>query len=324
MSDIAVYAVVHPAVMRFFGDFRNSLQPQLADGFDAWLSLDGVSEDDVIAVTGRTAAVRFVEPPTESTSSTSTPIDVRRWALSRLTDDYSAVVLLDSDDVLLPGRLAAAHRSLEQYDVYSCALRVVDESTSPLPVPLFTLMQDGLERLQRGALLATANVVGFGNSAFRSDVLQVCLDVPSDAVLMDWLVASRAHLAGATFTFDTVPRMLYRQYGSNTANILPPFTGERILADTRLVLDHYRLLLSTPHGSRRSTEPFERAWTRVTSFLSWLEAQEHDVRTNLNEYVGRLNALSTKTFLWWQHVALDLPGLDFSSAPGSQEEEGRT
>jgi hypothetical protein len=324
MSDVAVYAVVHPGVMRFFSDFWNSLQPQLGDGFEAWLSLDGVAADEVLAVTGPTASVRFVEPQAVSSAGPGSPVDIRKWALAKLTADYAAVVLLDCDDVLLPERLEAARRSLEQYDVYACALRIVDESTSPSPVPLFTLSEDEVDRLRHGALLATANPVGFGNSAFRSEVLAACLDVPTDARLMDWLVASRAHLAGASFTFDTAPRMLYRQYGNNTANILPPFTGDRILTDTRRVLDHYRALLTTPHDSVRSVAPFERAWDHVKNFHDWLEAPGHSPRRNLTEYVERLNALPMRTFLWWQHVALELPGLDFRTDPVSQEEEVHT
>ena len=303
-----MYAVVYPAVMPFLSEFWASLEPQVSDGIHVCLSLDGVRYEEVRAVVGSGRTIRFIDSNRPVLAPKPNPVDIRRDALFTLTGEYAAIVLQDCDDVLMPGRVDAALTSLADHDVYACAMRIVDEAMVVVGVPDFTLDEDDVPELRQGALLSRVNVVGFGNSAYRSEVLRACLDVPSSAVLMDWLVASRAHLAGAEFDFDVEPRMFYRQYGRNTASVVPPFSEERILIDTHRVVEHYRTLLSTPFGSMRSAAPFERAKARSEQFLDWLEEPLTAGVSNMTRYLKRINATPRKTFLWWEHVAHDVPG----------------
>lgn len=324
MSGIAVYAVVYPAAMRFFGEFWSSLAPQLIEGFELCLSLDGVTEDEVWAVTGPEQRLRLAPVTSGSNGHWPTPAEIRDKDLAGLAKEFYAVVLLDSDDIVLPGRLEAARNALSEHDVYACALEIVGEDARPLQVPDFALDDSELHELNRGALLADVNAFGFSNSAYRSEILRQCLEVPSQTVLMDWLVASRAHLIGASFTFDAVPRMQYRQYGNNTAKVIPPFTADRVLADTRRVIEHYGLLLDAAHGAGRSVTPFERARERADRLIRWFGAPgAASGVTNLMEYVARLNAMPKKTYLWWQHLTLEVPELGYA-AGDSEREDTRT
>lgn len=302
MAEVAVYSVIHPGSMRFLPHFWQSLEPQITGGFAVCLTLDSVEAKEVTAVTGQRDDLRLMEA-SMATSSDRSPAAIRQRALETLVTEFSGIIFVDSDDVLLPGRLGAARTALLTHDVHACALVISDESGASIDVAPFTLDSDELIELREGTLLARMNAFGFGNSAYRSEVLKDCLEMPTNTVLMDWLVASRAYLLGANFTFDPVPRMKYRQYGSNTASVLAPFSPERVLRDARRVVDHYGLLLDNPYGSVRSAVPFQEARDRMTSFLEWLEVQGgRGEYKNLLEYTNRLNTQSKQTYLWWQHV----------------------
>lgn len=298
MRTLAAYTVVYPAAMRFLYEFWTSLAPQIGTSVDVHISLDGVAPDEVRMVIGQEAAVRFW-PADEGAS----PAHIRSTVLTELTSVYDGVVLLDSDDILLAGRIDAAVSGLEAADVYGSAMQLVDELGRPIPGGFFAPSSAQIARLgSEPPLLARLNVFGFSNSAYRSQVLRDCLPVPNSTVLMDWLVASRAHLAGAKFVFDREPRMLYRQYGTNTAVVLPPFTPARIKRDAALVAQHHSLLLEGPHASVRDPGPFAHAAQMSGEFLRWL-GEGHSSEERASAYAARLSTAEQRGWLWWEHVA---------------------
>ncbi len=144
------------------------------------------------------------------------------------------------------------------------------------------------------------NVFGFSNSAYRSDLLKRCLPIPSEAVLVDWFLATRAWLFGARLTFDHVPRMDYRQHPFNTAKVRTPFSREQVISDTALVRRHFQILLGEPNlgyaaerfaalgGQTREVERFHKNVV-VDS-------------VKLGNYVKALNALEPVP-IWWSCVA---------------------
>ena len=289
MSGLAVYSVVYPAALRFFADFWRGLARELDEGVTVYLSLHGVRPADLELAWGGRVEATFVRAP-----DSATPAEVRSLALVEVCAAHDAVVLLDSDDVVLPGRLAAAREALEEADAYACAMRLVDERGEPLGDGLtFTLGPEEEAALVEGELLARVNAFGFSNSAYRAEALAAALPVPSDTVLMDWLVVSRACLAGAELAFDSRPFMAYRQYGANTARVVPPFDPERIVTDARRVVRHHELL-AAPAGAA----PFRRAAAKARAFLAWLEADEG----NAVVYSRRLAEAPRDVYLWWQHV----------------------
>ena len=133
MSAIALYTAVYPGAARFLAAWYASVQAQADRDFDLWISLDGLTEAAVAAQLGHRPAATFVVAETGST-----PAQVRQQALTRIADHYDAVVLVDSDDLLHPDRVAAARAWLDGADVAACGLRLVDEAGQPLGVSLAT------------------------------------------------------------------------------------------------------------------------------------------------------------------------------------------
>ena len=290
MSAVALYTAVYPGAARFLHDWYASVRAQADRDFDLWISLDGLTEAAVVERLGTRPPATFVvaEPG-------FTPAEVRQQALTRIADRYDAVVLVDSDDLLHPDRVAAARAGLQGADVAACGLRLVDEDGQPLGVSLETPPDEEAE-----TTLPRTNVFGLSNTAYRSAVLRACLPIPAAAALVDWYLVTMAWLQGARLAFDPIPRMDYRQHGSNMARIRSPFTTERVRTDTALVREHFRLVLDgLPPGANpaRATQVRDAA-TDVAAF------EQRVVRdaTILARYVRELNA-APPPLVWWASVA---------------------
>lgn len=286
---LALYTVVYPGVEPYLPQWYASVRSQTDQHFDLWVSLDGLGFHEVEAAVGRDIPAQWAiaEPG-------ASPAGLRSTTLELLSRRYPAVVLVDSDDVLEPSRVEAARAGLRSADVVGCALRVANAEARPLGPVLAPPADPDWERL-----LARHNVFGLSNTAYRAEVLRACLPLPPQAVLSDWLLVLRAWGAGAALCFDRVPRMLYRQHGSNVARVVPPFTPEYVLRAAELVLGHYQHVLGPAAGIPPDRlESVRQAGGEAAVF-------ERTMRTapaRLGRYVEALNRLEPR-YVWWWCVA---------------------
>lgn len=286
----AVYTTIYPGVEPYLMDWYRSVRQQTDQEFQLWIGLDNLESEFVQSVLGSDLKAKWVMAPYGAT-----PAQIRQHALGRIVETCSAVVLVDSDDVLHPSRVAAARADLETSELAGCALCLIDQQGQDLgltfgPPPELTL-EDVFPR---------NNVFGLSNSAFRSDLLRRCLPIPSDAVLVDWFLASRAWLLGAKLAFDRVPRMDYRQHPANTARVRLPFSGDQVISDTALVRRHFQLLLteSTTDFMADRVAALTRAKAEVEKFHQRVVLDPDQ----LDLYVKALNTLQPP-LLWWSCVA---------------------
>jgi len=203
-------------------------------------------------------------------------------------------VLVDSDDLLYPARVERARKALQTYEVAGCALSIIDEMGRSLGTTFGPPAGASIE-----ALLPSYNVFGMSNSAYRSEVLRACLPIPPNCVLVDWLLATRAWAHGASMSFDAAPGMAYRQYGANTARVVPPFTEQQVLEAAGRVLNHYRAVMSSGCGIPvDKLEQLQTAQSRAETFMTSIS---RSART-LHNYVQALNGIPP-LYIWWWCVA---------------------
>jgi hypothetical protein len=291
---LALHTTVYPGCEPFFADWYASVLAQTDRRFDLWISLDMVTPQQAEAAAGRRIVAQFV-PGHDG----DTPASVRERAFEVLIACYDAVVFADADDVLEPTRIEAARHALNTCDVSGCALRLSDASGTDLGVSFGAPHGADL-----AGLLPRYNVFGLSNSAYRSAVLAKCLPLPTDCVLIDWLLVSRAVATGAELGFDHVPRMIYRRHDNNCAPVLPPFTERQVLTASTRVVEHYGYLLDSDWRWRKGNrQPFERARARACAFHHAMHASSE----LLHRYVKALNTLPPQYVWWWAvgHPALE-------------------
>lgn len=289
VNRVALYTAMHPGAVPYLGAWWASVAGQTDAEFDLWISVDGLRIEDAMSAMGARPRAIWMRAP-----AGASPTAIRAHAIEMMAGEYDAIVFVDSDDVLHPTRIAAAREALAEHDVAACALRIIDAEGRDLARTF-----GAGETADPSALLPRYNVFGLSNSAYRSDVLRRCLPIPPACVASDWLMATRAWAMGAALAFDATPRMSYRQYGSNTARVIPPFTHEHVRAATECVAAHYRYVLesgwSLPDIVRRE---LRLARARVECFRQAITTRER----TLDAYVDALNAL-TPRYVWWWCVA---------------------
>lgn len=290
-NKIGVYTTVYPAVLKYLPEWYDSVRSQVDRDFELWIGLDGLTQGEVENRTGCPIEARWVQ-----SAGNSTPASIRDSALSQMVAAGCDVVLVDSDDILCPSRVAAAREALRTSDLIACALEIIDENGRSLD------SQFNLDpALRASQILPRNNVFGFSNSAYRCDLLEQCLPIPRDAVLVDWYVATRAWLLGAELSFDRNVRMKYRQYSANTARIRLPFWPEQILSESALVRRHFQLVLAS--GDQDKFLPGR--WAQFLCAARDIEQFDryiHQSSENLTAYVDSLNR-AVKQPIWWTSIA---------------------
>lgn len=288
---VAVYTTVYPAVLKYLREWYRSVQEQTDADFELWIGLDALTQADVEGALGRHVEAHWFEA-----LASSTPARIRDLALRQMTAAGCDVILVDSDDILHASRVATARQALRTSDLAGCALEIVDESGTPLGAE-FNLDP----AMQASQVLPRNNVFGFSNSAYRCELLERCLPIPSDAVLVDWYLATRAWLFGAELSFDHNVRMKYRQYDANTARVRMPFWPDQILSDSALVRRHFQLVMTS--GGQEHFLPGR--WTQLLCAARDIEQFEryiHQSPENLKAYLDSLNR-AVKRPIWWTSVA---------------------
>lgn len=287
---LAVYTTIYPGVEAYLSEWYESLCQQTDQDFQLWIGLDMLASESVRNLLGSGVKANWVVAP-----SGSTPAEIRQQSLTQIVETCSGIVLVDSDDLLHPSRVAAARADLQTSELAGCALRLIDQQGENLGLTF------GLPpQLRPEDVFPRNNVFGFSNSAFRSELLRRCLPIPADAVLADWFLATRAWLSGARLAFDHVPRMDYRQHPTNTARVRFPFNRNQIISDTALVRRHFQFLLAEP--TRDFVAERYVALRRVTAEVEQFHQSIVLQPAQLDGYVEAFNTLHPPP-LWWSSVA---------------------
>ena len=288
---VALCTTVYPGVEPFLGDWCRSVEEQTTLPAQIWIAVDGLSIDALIAQLGVSQWVNWVQA-----EPGDTPALVRQRLLERVVETCEQVILVDSDDVLHPQRVAAACARLRHSDLTGCGLRLVDARGMPMGETILRLPDHTVPE----TVLPRHNIYGLSNTAWRSAALRICLPIPAQVEIVDWYLATRAWLCGFRLDFDNTGLMDYRQHGSNMVCVQGPFTPEQVRRDTQRVLDHFEMVQKAPLEGGLATRR-----RRLAEVAADVERFQHVVladRERLERYVKALNTLQSQP-LWWVSVA---------------------
>ena len=290
MGTLALYTTVYPGVERYLADWFAALRRQTDQDFQLWIGLDAMSVESAKQAMGGDPDAVWV--PGERGD---TPATIRQRAWAKIVERHDAVVLVDSDDVMYPTRMATARATLRDYDLLGCALRLIDERGMSLnmtfTLPPNTAPEDAFPR---------TNVFGLSNTAFRAEMLRRCLPIPAEVTLVDWYLSTRAWLLGASMAFGERAEMDYRQHPANMARVRPPFDEQQVIEDTERVRKHFRLVRASSFEGAcpRRVAELEQAAADVEAFHERVVSRP----SLLARYLQGLNEQQS-TPLWWSWIA---------------------
>jgi hypothetical protein len=278
----ALYTTFYPAAKPYLQTWADSVAAQSDKNVDLWIAVDNLETKGLVLPDMKAYWLH--------TNPDDTPASLRGRAFEEIIQSYDAVIFVDSDDVLLPDRVAVAKDYLKSFDVYGCALKLIDTHGKDTGQVFSSPRTDWAD------LLSKHNIFGLSNTAYRTETLANCLPFAPDTVMVDWLLITRALEHNAYLYFDQTPHMLYRQYANNTAKVLPPYSTGEIWKATQLVLEHHAKLAGE-QGAGELFQHLNRRWDEVQQFSA--NIADSNV---LARYTEALNALKP-VFLWWECVA---------------------
>lgn len=288
MSSTALYTTIYPGEEAYLKPWYNSVNDQTDNDFDIVIGLDAFTPEQVFEHVGQKISARFVVA-----DQGATPVEVRTKPIELMVNEYEQVVFTDSDDILHPGRVAAAKEDLRICDLSACALEIVNEdgagADQMFPMKEHVAIED---------LLPVSNVFGLSNTAYRCELLKNLMPFPRECVMMDWFMVTKAWLMGAEIYRNPLPLMSYRQHGANTARVIAPFNEKQILNGCRLLKLHYTLLsdyVLTRYPNKAGL--FSEAESRLDIFTNSMED-----KAKLNAYLHELNRLKEE-HIWWSWLA---------------------
>lgn len=288
---IALCTAVYPGVEPFLGDWYRSVEQQTTLHAQIWIAVDGLPIDAVMAHLGASPRVNWIQAePGDS------PALVRQRLLERVVETCDHVILVDSDDVLHPKRVAAACDRLRQSDLTGCGLLLVDAQGKPMGETILRLPDNTAPDM----VLPRHNVYGLSNTAWRAAALRRCLPIPASVEIVDWYLATCAWLCGFRLDFDNEAHMDYRQHGNNMVCVQGPFTPEQVRRDTERVLHHLDVVRQAPLEGGLSARR-----KRLAEVAADVKRFQHVVladRERVERYVKALNTLQSQP-LWWVSVA---------------------
>lgn len=288
---VALCTAIYPGVEPFLGDWYRSVEQQTTLQAQIWIAVDGLPIDSVVAHLGASPQVNWVQA-----EPGDTPALVRQRLLERAVETCDHVILVDSDDILHPQRVAAACDRLRHSDLTGCGLRLVDARGKPMGETILRLPENSAPE----TVLPRHNVYGLSNTAWRSAALRICLPIPAQVEIVDWYLATRAWLCGFRLDFDNTAHMDYRQHGNNMVCVQGPFTPEQVRRDTERVRRHFEVVQQVPlEGGLAARRK------RLAEAAADVERFQHVVladRERLVRYVKALNTLQSQP-LWWVSVA---------------------
>lgn len=289
MKHTALFTTVYPAVLPYLQDWYRSAKNQSDVDFEFCIASDSLTKEEVFAATLEEfqASWYFAE-------TGESPVTIRINALRSICERYDTIILVDSDDILLPYRVERSKRFIENSDLNACALDLVDENGTPMHTTIGHFFNPA--RMDLLDFLLYRNIFGFSNMAFRTTLLFQLLKVSPKSPILDWNFATRSAAMGARINFDTVSGMLYRQHRSNLACILPPFHKDVLIQSTFLVLEYYQDILNMlPPDARKRIETRRR---EAALFYKKISTEAEICET----YLEAVNAIYEERY-WWSFVA---------------------
>ena len=127
LNSLALYTTIYPGVEPYLQAWYRSVLEQSDQDYQLWIGLDALEVTAAVeALGGEPQATWVMAAPGE------TPAQIRQRAFTQIVKACDGVVLVDSDDVLHPSRVAAARVALETSELNGCALRLVDQQGQAL------------------------------------------------------------------------------------------------------------------------------------------------------------------------------------------------
>lgn len=278
---IAVATCVYEAARPWLGDWIDGViaaKSQFAGEVRLIIVNDGLRDADHTLSALQFAAETKIIP----TAAATIPLVRRDMCKVAASEDVNAVIFLDCDDVILPDAIKLHVDALSKADISYGNLKVLVAEHDVDTEELF-FSPECIPRSVSFGGLDRGNVIGFGNSAVRKDVLANGLHgFHKDVELADWFFYRRLVQCGYVARQTAGPVARYRLLDTGLASKRPRHcdeTFQRHINLLRVFLEH---------------QPDHYRFSSVIEFLAGVQSDPGIER--------RLGSMSDKRGPWFSYL----------------------
>lgn len=234
MSRTAVFSVIFPSNLPFFGAFLDSLARQRDNSFDLFLLSDNVPDIEQHVKAYRTVF------PIHCQNVRGSIAAIRKAGFSEISRrGYEYIIFADTDDLLGEYRIEKAVRALQKVSLAVSDLTSIDAEGNIVQESFWAKRIEDQFIFSRD-FINTFNVVGLGNTAIRGDLVKD-IDLPDDLITIDWFWFYRL-MESHSAMFLHQGGCYYRQHDRNTVGVSAVNPG-KLRTIVQAKLHHYRNLV---------------------------------------------------------------------------------
>ncbi|MCK5092439.1 MAG: glycosyltransferase [Gammaproteobacteria bacterium] len=281
MSKVAFITVVYPGCEKYLPEFVASINDQTYKDFDLVVLNDKCSDIEVIKKHNENS---LIEIKTEN----RTPAEIRAYGLKYvLQNQYSHVILGDSDDWFEDNRVEASLNALSDSDIIVNDLHLAKDRKHIYKKNYLSCRFENNQNIYIDDLL-DKNILGLSNTAIKLNNVDY-FDIGKEIVAIDWFIFSHLLLDGLRAKFINETATYYRQHDDNIIG-LGALTIDSLRKGLSIKKSHYKNLVEVDN---RYTALYER-YRNIDELL----ADDHKLFTLLEDLSGK----SIKYPLWWEEA----------------------
>lgn len=212
MKSTVVLTFTYPSVKEYFDEFLKSMNAQTERNFDLIIVNDGL--ENVADKVGD-----FPLLDISIFNCEKTPAKNREFGLRLVKEKgYKYCILADSDDCFSENRVADSVKVLQNSDIVANDLTISNNKGTILIEKYFS------KRLVDGYIiprefLREKNILGFSNTAFKTELIDFDIIIPEDLRIVDWYFYTLLLNKGCKATFTSKSITYYRQSDNNIIGI---------------------------------------------------------------------------------------------------------
>lgn len=228
----ALVTYIYPNSIKYFDDFHSTILNQSNRDFEVIFFNDGIENDFF-------KKIKFQHKVIDIDGS---PLEIRFKSFNILKNlEYDKFIFLDSDDTMSSNRIEILKRKLDSSYIVCNDLNLMNENN--------IIYQNSIwkNRLHEGfsfgyTFLKDKNIVGFGNTAFRRELLKTEIVFNKNPLVADWFVFYQLlKKSKKACVFTSECQTNYRQHENNDAGI-KEISEERLSFVVKVTNQQYKAL----------------------------------------------------------------------------------
>lgn len=230
---IAIVTFIYPKAIKYFSEFISNIRQQTYQEIHLIIFNDGVHSDKIEVFNTLKHSVYNIN---------GTPLNIRFKALEVLKNlPFEKYIFSDIDDLNSLNRIEIINQSLDTYPIVCNDLNIMQENCT---ITKHNVWRDRLNNHFEFdyTFIQNKNIIGFGNTGIRNDILSVNIIESSTPLVADWFIFYQL-LKGINekCLFTSKCQTNYRQHSNNQIG-LKEIDDQRIKYVIDVIKKHYDAL----------------------------------------------------------------------------------